>query len=349
MKKENIIMVIGALATSMLLSACGGSASTSTTSSDTGSSSSTQSASGTYNWSLPLSVSENSVIYSTAQKFAELLNEKSSGSINLTLYPNGQMGSDAEICENVQTGSVAFMYNMPSTIVSYVPEAAIFDYHGAFQNSEQGREAVDGEFGTKIDELYQQHGFKILGFGDYGMAQLTSSREINSLADLAGLKIRVIENPHQIAFWEGMGASPTPMAWTEVYMGLQQKTVEGTSQPYEAIVSAKLYDVQPYIYETNALFQYIVMTMNNDLYQSLPDDVKNIVDESASEACSYGRDLIDEKIDEDKDIITSAGTEILPASQDILDKVKEVSEDYKPTIVDICGEDLVDAFLAPTK
>jgi len=299
-----------------------------------------------YDWILALSVDEDSIPYATANKFSELLAEKSGGRMVAHVYPNGQMGGDTEIVESVQSGAYAFMCNMPSSSSAIVPEGAIFDLHGCFTTVDQARTAVDSEeFMTLINKAYNQYNFNILGFSDLGFRMLTSSREISSLADLKGFKVRVMENPHQIAFWNALGASATPLAWGETYLGLQQHTVDGCEQPYDFIVSARLYEVQSYVYRTNHLFQYALLAMNNDQYRALPDADREIVDEAAAEACQYGRDLIDGRIEERAAFIESQGVTITDAPDDVMEMIGQVSDNYADEIISYCGEELYNTFV----
>lgn len=323
------------------LSACGG---------DTATDPSSVSKSESYDWILALSVDEDSIPFATAKKLAELLNEKSGGRMKLNVYPNGQMGGDSEITENVQSGIYTFFCNMPSSSSAIVPEGAIFDLCGVFTTVEQARAAVDSdEFMSLINAAYNQYNFNILGFSDLGFRMLTSSHEIKSVDDLKGLKVRVIENPHQVAFWNGIGASATPLAWGETYLGLQQRTVDGCEQPYDFIVSAKLYEVQDYVYKTNHLFQYAILAMNNDQYQALSEEDRKIVDEASAEACRYGRDLIDSRIIDRAEFIAQQGVTIADAPADVMAKISEVSDAYAETIIAECGEALYNAYIAPTK
>ncbi|MDR1020407.1 MAG: TRAP transporter substrate-binding protein [Synergistaceae bacterium] len=303
----------------------------------------------TYNWIVGLSVADNTVPVLVCRRFGELLSEKSGGRIKLNVYPNGEMGGDIEIGENVQSGTYNFLCNMPSNTTIFVPKGAIFDLCGVFSTREQARTAVDGEFGKLIDKAYQEVGFKILGWADMGFRMLTSNKEVKQLSDVAGLKVRVIENPHHVAFWKAIGTNPTPVDWAETYLALQQGTVNGCEQPYAFIVSNKLYEVQKYIYKTNHLFQFVQLIMNKKLYDSLSDKDRDIVNQSAAEASAYGREVIaQQEIDAEKFLI-DYGTKIVDAPKDLKDKISEVADDYAPTIIGITGEELFKAYIAPTK
>lgn len=109
----------------------------------------------------------------------------------------------------------------------------------------------------------------MLAFSDAGFRELTTNVPTKSVADLAGQKIRVMTNKYHIAYWNAIGASAVPMQFNELFMGLQQGTVDGQENPYMNIVGNNLQEVQKYVVETNHVGHIIVFFMNNDLYQSL--------------------------------------------------------------------------------
>lgn len=303
----------------------------------------------TYHWMVGLSVADNTVPVLVCRKFGELLNERSNGRITLDVFPNGEMGGDIEIGENVQSGTYHFLCNMPSNTTTFVPKGAIFDLCGVFSTQKQARAAVDGKFGELIDKAYQEAGFKILGWADMGFRMLTSSKEIKSLSDVAGLKVRVIENPHHVAFWKSIGANPTPIDWAETYLALQQGTVNACEQPYAFIVSNKLYEVQKYIYKTNHLFQFVQLVMNNNLYKSLSDKDRALVAKCAAEACAYGREMIGKQTADAEKFLAKYGTIVTDPPKDLKAKIAETAKKYAPTIVRITGNELYEAYIAPAK
>ena len=96
-------------------------------------------------------------------------------------------------------------------------------------------------------------GYHLLGMADQGFRVMSTNKPVNSLADFKGQKIRTMENSYHLAFWKALGANPTPMSFSEVYIGLQQHTIDAQENPYEVIVSNNLYEQQDYVVETNYL------------------------------------------------------------------------------------------------
>lgn len=113
----------------------------------------------------------------------------------------------------------------------------------------------------KLEDIYNEGGYELLGMADQGFRVMTTNVAVNDLSDFAGQKIRTMENSFHLAFWQALDANPTPMAFSEVYIGLQQKTIDAEENPVEVIVSGRLYEQQEYVVETNHLPHYISLFM----------------------------------------------------------------------------------------
>ena len=148
-------------------------------------------------------------------------------------------------------------------------------------------------------EVCDQTGIRILGYLENGMRQLTNSKHpVTCPDDMKGLKIRVMESPMYIEMFTEMGASPTPMSFAELYTALQQKTVDGQDNSYTITCVNGLYEVQDYMTELGHNFDYTPFAMSNAFYESLPQDLQQIVDECAAEAVTYDRQIcIDKEAD----------------------------------------------------
>ena len=139
-----------------------------------------------------------------------------------------------------------------------------------FDTIEEVREKVDDEkFYSLIEKVYEKGGFHLLGYADQGFRVMSMNKKIQSLSDFKGQKIRTMENSFHIDFWKALKASPTPMTFSEVYIGLQQGTIDAEENPYEVIVSNRLYEQQKYIVETNHLPHLISLIVNDDFFKLL--------------------------------------------------------------------------------
>jgi len=182
-----------------------------------------------YNWTASMSVSESTINYMMVEKFAQLLSERSGGAITVDIYPGGQLGNTTEFTEAVIGGSIDFGTGMTSDLVDVIPEYALFDMPNLFDDIEQMRTVLKSDFTDTLNQYNNLGNIQMLGYSDAGFRQLTSNKPIHTLADLNGQKIRVMTNQYHLAYWIALGAAATPMQFTEVFMGLQQGTIDGQS------------------------------------------------------------------------------------------------------------------------
>ena len=300
---------------------------------------------GTYDWVAAMTVAETITNYKMVAKFAELLKEKSGGTITLELYPSGQLGND--FVDAIVAGSITMGTGTTTDLITFVPEMGLFDMPNLFKDVDQMRALLTSDYAKKtINEYCEPKGIHMIGFSDAGFRQLTTtSKKINSLDDIVGMKIRVMTNPYHIMYWNALGASATPIEFSELFMSLQQNTIDGEENPYMNIVGNNLHEVQKYIIETNHIGHIITFFMNNDLYQSLPANTKRLVDECAEEAVKYAAVVASESIALDKAACIKAGCEILTISEADYAKLKEKAKVVYDAVRKNLGDEKVDKLL----
>ena len=217
--------------------------------------------------------------------FAKDVDSAAKGRIKVELYPNGQLGSDRELCEGVQMGTIQMVVSSTSALAGFDKRIQVLDLPYLFTTRKAAFDAVDGELGKKLNSYLEKKGFLVLGYQENGFRHVTNSkRPIKTPADLKGLKIRTMENPMHIAFFKELGANPTPMSWGELYTALQQGTVDAQENPYAMIDDGKFYEVQKYVSETGHLFSYEIIIANKKFMEKLPADLRKIVDAAAHRA-----------------------------------------------------------------
>lgn len=299
-----------------------------------------------YTWTVAMNVAETTLNYKMMDKFKELAEAKSGGKITVNLYANGQLGNDTEQMQGMIEGTNDFVTTITSGLTSFVPAYGVFDLPNAFPDLEVMRKVLDDEsFVNTLNKDSAATNVRLMGMADAGFRQTTANREIHSAADFSGLKIRVIQNPYHIAYWQSLGANALAMDFSEVYVGLQQKTIDAQENPYMNIVSNKFYETQDYVIETNHLGHIIVFLMNDSLYTSLPAEVQELVDTCAGEAIAYTRGLADESIAQDKATIEASGTQIITLDQSVQEEMKEKASGVYDEIRGAVGDELVDALL----
>jgi len=232
---------------------------------------------------------------STHQALLEFKNEvetESNGSITIEIHPNGALGGDVQLTESVAMGTLDMALPATSVLVTYSPEFGILDMPYLFSNTENAFAAMDGEVGERFNGMLEKVGIKNLGYSFNGLRSITNSvRPINEPADLKGMKVRVMESPVFIDFFETLGANATPMSFNELFTGLQQGTVEAQENPPSLIYSNKFYEVQKYLSLTEHVNNFLAFIMNKEIYDSLSTEQQNIITKAAKNYVTLQREM----------------------------------------------------------
>ncbi len=299
----------------------------------------------TYNWIYAADCAEDTVQGLMIKYFAEQLNEKSGGRMTVQLHFK-DMGSDVECCEATQSGDITFYNSAVSTTSNFFPEATAIDLPYLYPNVEVYRKAMDDakvfEFYTK---KYQENGFHLLGLFDEGMRELTSNKLVQKAADLNGLKIRVMDNAFHVSIWNALGANATPMAMAEVYIGLQQGTIDAQENGIETVYANKVYEQQKYMIFTNHLPSSRILLMNEAIYQSLSDADKKIVDEVGKAAVLYAREQCDARANDRKELMAQAGIEYIDLEASVLEELMGKCDSIYNDVRKSCGDEVVDMLI----
>lgn len=174
-----------------------------------------------------------------------------------------------------------------------------------------------------INAVYEKKGFRLLGMGDQSFRVMTTNKKIQTLQDFKGQKIRTMENKYHIAFWQSIHANPTPMTFSEVYIGLQQGTINAQENPYEVIVSGKIYEQQDYIVQTNHLPHLLSLIVNEEFFQSLKQEDQQVVLKAAEITKNYARKQADARVKERLAIITQSGTNIITLDEAMIKEIRK--------------------------
>nr|BFE97266.1 hypothetical protein GCM10020185_78020 [Pseudomonas brassicacearum subsp. brassicacearum] len=167
-----------------------------------------------------------------AQKFADLLSEKSGGKIKVRLFPGGTLGGDVQTVSALQGGTLDITVLNSGILAAQAPDYAMLDFPFLFNNVEEAHAVIDGPVGQKLAAQLDSKGLVGLGYWDLGFRNLTNSKHpVTKLEDMQGLKIRVIQSPIYLETFSALGANPVPMAFPEVYTGLEQHTIDGQEKP----------------------------------------------------------------------------------------------------------------------
>lgn len=225
-------------------------------------------------------------------KFKEEVERLSNGKITIEIYPNSTLGGDRDLAEGMKMGTVDFAL-IAGVLGNFDKSISILELPYLFKNHDEYNTIVNGDIGQEIaNNVLKSSGIKILQWWDRGPRQTTSNKPINTPNDLKGLKIRVPEIPAMVNTWKEMGATPTPMAWSEVYTGLQQHTIDAQENPIPFIYGGRIQEVQKYINNTNHKYEYVTLSMSDKKFQKLTKEQQDIILQAAKIATDYENALV---------------------------------------------------------
>ena len=209
----------------------------------------------------------------------ERIKQESSGRVEIQIFPNNQLGSDTDMLSQLRSGAIDFFTLSGLILATLVPVASINGIGFAWASYDQIWPAMDGGLGAYIRAQITKSG--LVAFEkqyDNGFRQITSStRPIKTADDLKGFKIRVPPSPLWTSMFKAFDAAPTSINFSETYSALQTKVVEGQENPLAIISSAKLYEVQKYLSQTNHMWDGFWFLANGKAWAALPADVQTLI------------------------------------------------------------------------
>lgn len=226
----------------------------------------------------------------TAEKFAELLHERSAGAYEVNIFHSGSLGTETEILQQVQMGAVEMAIVTLGPFDTFVPQVKVVSFPFLFRDYAQVDSVLYGPLGDEVLSLLSRAGFQGLSFSENGFRNLTNDlRPVHSVADVKGLKIRVMESTLHKELWRTLGANPTPMGWP-IYSELQQGTIDGQENPLWVTWTSRLYEVQKYLSLTGHVYSAHIDIANLGWYKNLPQDDQQLLRSCMKDASAYQRD-----------------------------------------------------------
>ncbi len=270
-------------------------------------------------------------------KFAELVNQKTNGRIKVEVGGSAQYGDDVETLTNMRLGSIAFAAGSQGTTSGVVPEFNVLGLPFLFRDLPHAYKVVDGNISKKLNELAQKKGLVLLTLWDNGIRQVSNSkRPITKPEDLAGLKLRTPPDSMTIDIFTALGANPTPLAFSELYIALQQGVVDGQENPLMNIYSSKLYEVQKYISFTGHKYETTPLLASKKVWDKLSKEDQKAIMEAAVEAGKLNRQM---SLDQDKELrqkLTDAGIQFNDVDQaPFIAKTKSVYDKWAKQYPDL--------------
>ncbi|MBT3068652.1 TRAP transporter substrate-binding protein [Rhodoferax sp. U11-2br] len=263
-------------------------------------------------------------------RFAELAKQKSNGELEIKIFPNGTLGQERETLEQVQNGILEMTKASASPLETFAPEYKVFNLPFVFRNKDHFFKVLDGQVGETILNASKNRGFIGLTFYDSGARSFYAKKPINTPDDLKGMKIRVQQSPTTIKMIQALGASPTPMAWGEVYPALQAGVVDGAENNVTALTTGRHGEVSKFFSQTEHQMVPDVLVISTAKWDSLKKPLQDALRSAAHESFVYQRGLWAEAEKTEAVAAEKMGVKFsTPAKQPFVDKVKPMLDEER--------------------
>ncbi|WP_085522683.1 DctP family TRAP transporter solute-binding subunit [Tuberibacillus sp. Marseille-P3662] len=285
---------------------------------------------------------DTSSITLAGKHFAELVKEKSGGSIEVSVHPNGTLygGDPSAAVKQLGAGSIDMLALSTSLYANFVPEFNAISVPYLFDSKEKFVSFLNGEHGDKLLSMLDELKIEGLGLWTRPFRQITNSKHpIKKPEDLKGIKIRVPNNPLWVEFFKRTGAVTTPMDFSEVYNALQLGTIGGQENPVGVIKSAKLHEVQKYLTISNHMADGWILGINQAKFGDLTDDQKKVLQEAAKETQSWKLKEDEKNFNSTVDFLKENGMKVNELTSDQQKAFVEVSKEAYPAFKKLVEND----------
>jgi TRAP-type transport system periplasmic protein len=274
-----------------------------------------------------------------ATKFGEELEKLTNGAYKVDIYPGAQLGKDAEVAGQVLAGTVEMMNTGNSLYSQWVPAASIMDMPYLFRNLEHMYALQDGPMGQEISKLYQEKGFRVMGWADIGVRHITNNkRPIDKPADLQGLKMRVVPSKTFVETFKALGATAVTMDFSELYSGLQQGVVDGEDNPTTTIQSSNFQEVQRYLSLTGHIVGTNPTVVSEKFFSGLPSDAQQAMATAGAAATKTTREFVKDNEGRALDFLKGKGMVVNTPDQE---PFRAATASVYETLKDLAPPDLV--------
>jgi tripartite ATP-independent transporter DctP family solute receptor len=257
------------------------------------------------------------------KKFATLVEERTKGAIKVNVFPNGQLGSERDIFNNLSNGDLQMIIGGIQGVDMFAPKYMFITAPYLFKDFKHVDAILQGDLGKKMIATLDEKNAHLLAINNRGVRQTISSKPFRTPAELKGIKLRLPEVQSWVSNWKDMGASPTPIALPELYGASQNKVVDASEGPYEQIATYKLYEVQKYLINTAHVIEPTFLWINKKFLDGLPKDQQDIIVQAGKEGMKFA----DEEALKDNDRffseLKSKGVEVIEPDIEAFRKVAQ--------------------------
>ncbi len=252
----------------------------------------------TYELKMTAGVTKDQPHGKAAQWMIDEIAKRSDGRIKITLYDNNTLGTERECAEGVQTGNFDFAIVNMSVMGNFIPEYGVFDLPYIFESQEHADNVFLGEIGQEYLDMCEDVNLKGLCTYESGFRCLSNSkRDVRSVEDVKGLKIRVMENDIHVALWQALGADAVPMAWGDAFTAMQQGALDGQENPLVLLETNGVPEINKHATKTEHIYNCTITLMSTKLWNEMSEEDRNLIEEVAHESAVKQREIVRSEYD----------------------------------------------------
>ena len=247
----------------------------------------------------------------TALEFAKVVKQKTNGKIEILVFPQAQLGGEVQMTQALRTGTQDFMIGAQAVVENTVKEWQVLSVPYLFDSVDDANNTLRSPVGKKFLDLLQDH--NMIGLTWLSALErdvFTAKRTVSSLEDLKGLKLRVMQSPGYIDGYRALGANPTPLAYNQLYLALQQGVVDGAETSPDQFVQDKFTEVAKHFYLTRTHYVCVVLAIGKASWNKLTPDLQKALREAAAEATRYDIKEYKKKYEESLATMKSKGIDV---------------------------------------
>lgn len=246
-----------------------------------------------------------------ATRLAELAAKKSNGQIKINVFPQSQLGGEVKMIQAARTGGLGMFITAQAPLTNTIKAYSLFDMPYLFDSVEQANKVLSGPVGSEFLNMLPKYNLVGLGFLSVMERNVFSSKPIKTGADLQGMKIRVMQSPGYVKAYESFGAQPTPMAYGDVYMALQQGVVDGADTSPDQFVMDKFIEVSKFYNITRVHYLPALLVASKPIWDKLSPEHRKIIETSADEALAESRTYYKNSYDQSIAAMKKAGVQVV--------------------------------------
>ena len=267
------------------------------------------------------------------QEMGKLLKERTGGKLGVRVFPSGALGTEKDNIEQLRIGALDMMRINVAPLNAVVPETIVTGLPFVFRSTEHMRKVLDGPVGDDILKSMEAHGLVGLCFYDSGARSFYSKKPIHKVADMKGMKIRVIQSDLFVAMVEALGANPTPMPYGEVYTALKTGIVDAAENNWPSYESSRHFEAAKFYNTSEHSLAPEVLVFSKKVWDTLPKDEQAAIRKAAKDSVPYMRKLWDEREVKSRKVVESAGAQVvaIPNRQEFIDAMKPVYAKFAAT------------------